>query len=217
MKKKIISITLALCMIISFFAFTACGSAGTDPDDKQSESNKGEVLKNENFRYSFVDGYVVIDKYIGSDTDVVIPSEIEGKPVKVIGESAFIASTVKVKSIVFADSIEVLESNACLGLTTLETVVFGKSLKTIGDNAFYLCAALKSMTLPSTLESIGILCFAGCDSLTEIIIPQSVASIGNKAFSSCDSLVSITLPEIYRASIENITLNCSEALVVSYS
>ncbi|MBO4216486.1 MAG: leucine-rich repeat domain-containing protein [Clostridia bacterium] len=216
MKKKIISLTLTLCMLAAAFVLASCGS-GENVDPKQTESKGNEVLKNDSFRYSVVDGYVVIDKYIGSDTDVVVPSEIEGKTVKVVGESAFISSTAKVKSIVFADTVEVLENNVCLGLTTLETVVFGSSLKTVGDNAFYLCSSLKSMTLPSTLESIGILCFAGCDSLTEIIIPQSVASIGNKAFSSCDSLVSLTLPEIYRSSIENITLNCSDALVVSYS
>ena len=43
----------------------------------------------DDYEYEIINGYVRLTKYIGSYTAIITPTEIEGKPVKVIGEECF--------------------------------------------------------------------------------------------------------------------------------
>ena len=64
---------------------TASTTAGTD--DNIPEYNAAEANPASDFEYAVnKDGGITITKYIGTDTDVVIPEKIEGKNVTVIGE-----------------------------------------------------------------------------------------------------------------------------------
>ena len=116
------------------------------------------------------DGYIVSGPGTCTDTDIVIPSTYDGKPVVGIGESAFWF---------------------CYSLTSV-TILEG--VTSIGKWAFYECENLTSITLPGSLKSIGNISFNSCISLKNITIPEGVTSIGGRAFCNCDSLTSIVIP-----------------------
>ncbi|MGM9644588.1 MAG: leucine-rich repeat domain-containing protein, partial [Eubacteriales bacterium] len=103
-----------------------------------------------------------------TDTDLVIPSTIDGYSVTRIGESAF---------------------EDCSGLTS---ITIPDSVTSIGESAFYGCSGLEIVTIPDSVTSIGGHAFYACSGLIDITIPNSVTSIGEDAFSRCSDLSSIT-------------------------
>ena len=72
-------------------ATTTCTFTGIIPENNLPVSAAEEVMKTDDgFQYEVNNnGEVTITKYIGTDTDVDIPSKIDGKPVTSIGEYAF--------------------------------------------------------------------------------------------------------------------------------
>ena len=111
-----------------------------------------------NFQYETENDTVIITKYTGSDKNLTIPSEINGKSVTSIGNSAF------------------------SWRSRLTSVTIPDSVTSIGDRAFYYCSSLTSVTIPNSVTSIGEYVFTDCPSLTSITIPDSVTSIGDAAF-----------------------------------
>ena len=102
---------------------------------------------------------IEITGYNTSNSDcgknVVIPAEIDGKPVTSIGNSAFYNKS-------------------------LTGLVIPGSVKSIGDNAFYV-NELTSVVIPSSVTSIGDSAFSN-NQLTSVVIPGSVKTIGDGAF-----------------------------------
>ena len=89
---------------------------------------------NEKFNFLIQNGEVTITKCTDkSVTEVEIPSEIDGYPVKTIGEYAF---------------------NGCKNLVS---VILPKGLRHIGHKAFYDCLALTSIYIPNSVIKIGLL------------------------------------------------------------
>lgn len=97
------------------------------------------------FKYKInQNGEVIITGYKGNDTEVVIPPEIEGKPVTSIRDWAFYK---------------------CSSLTS---VTIPESVTSIGDYAFSYCSNLTSVTIPESVASIGYEAFKCCNSLKEV-------------------------------------------------
>ncbi len=89
------------------------------------------------------DKYITIADYIGSDEHIVVPSHIDGLPVKVLGESAF-SYCETIKSINFSADSELREIekhiyfSGNLGEThPLEAFFIPKTVTTIDFDAFY--------------------------------------------------------------------------------
>jgi len=97
------------------------------------------------------DGTLMLTYYDGNQTNIVIPSEIGGKKVTVIGEYCFIDSY---------DSIV--------------TVQIPNTITTIGYGAFESCYNLQEITIPNSVTYIGEYAFGYCESLTKLHIPASV-------------------------------------------
>jgi hypothetical protein len=137
------------------------------------------------FTYTILDGQVQITRYIGSDTNVVIPSTLGGITVTSIGEEAFIR---------------------CWSLTG---IIMPSGLTSIGEHAFDGCSSLTSIAIPAGVISIGDYAFASCKGLTSIVIPSAVTSIGKGAFNGCTSLinVSVALDNLYYTSIDGVLYN----------
>ncbi len=108
--------------------------------------------------------YYIVAIGTATDTDIVIPSEYEGLPVKEISLQAFID---------------------CYNITS---VTIPESVTTIGAYAFANCKKLTSVTLPSSLTTIKAAAFSDCTKLTSITIPSSVTTMGAQAFDGCTSL-----------------------------
>ena len=129
--------------------------------------------------------------YNGGGTDVVIPSEINGKKVVAIADNAFtsrgvtstnISNTKKVEtSYLYIDNKTPIHKLKItikgLGITS---VVIPNTVKSIGADAFF-GNKLTEVTIPSSVTSIGNYAFAG-NQLTKIIFPSTPLTIECYAF-----------------------------------
>ncbi len=146
-----------------------------------------------NYVYTINDGNVTITDYKGSDTDLVIPSVIAGKPVMEIGGYSFWSND-DMTSVVIPEGVTKIGDYAFNGNDNLHTVSLPSTLKTIGARAFW-GTDIEEITIPEGVTSIGREAFNSCDKLVKVTLAQSVTSLGPNAFNSCDSLKEIILPD----------------------
>lgn len=139
------------------------------------------------------DGTVKIIYYNGSEKDLIIPDEINGMPVSIIGDRVFSGKTFT--NLVIPDSVTTIESEAFEYCKELKTAQLGKGVTTIDTRAFYECSNLESINIPNGVKSIGNNAFANCTWLQSISVPDSVESIGDSAFSYCKALRTAVLGE----------------------
>lgn len=102
-----------------------------------------------------------VTRYLGSDTEVTFPTEINGTAITEI-----------------ANATAKLPEN----YLNITSVIIPEGYTRLGDNAFHGCVNLEKVTLPSTLKDIGKNCFKDCKNLKEIHIPAAVKHISEKAF-----------------------------------
>ena len=140
------------------------------------------------------DGTVTITGYSGTDTDVVIPSEIAGAPVTIIGYGAFDQNN-SITSVTIPDTVTSIGEIAFNCCYSLGEITIPDTVTSIGDNAFNSCYHLKKVTIPDSVTSIGKSAFECCDGLTEITIPDFVTSISDSTFYCCENLKSIIIPD----------------------
>lgn len=130
------------------------------------------------------------------DTEIIIPSEIEGKPVTRI-ESCFgsvsESNGKEWTSVTVPSSITELPLDAFYDCKKLTTVELSEGLEIIGDEAFRDCESLASIKIPEGVTSIGVRAFLNCEALTSVEIPASVTHIDQAAFDCCEGLTSITI------------------------
>ena len=127
--------------------------------------------------------YAILRGYDGAGGDVVVPAEIDGFTVDVIG-------------------INVFKSDTITSLTLPETVLELRS------NAVASCEKLTSVTLPQSLVVINRMNFFSCNALSEVTIPASVRYIGDTSFRFCDALRKITFEGVCPA----IDMDCFSIL-----
>lgn len=126
-------------------------------------------------------------------SDIVIPDEIDGIPVKEINGN-FHEHT-EIRSVKIPNGVTTINDFAFEGCTNLVTVIFGNNVTTIGEAAFQKCEALSELNLPSTITHIEGCAFWGCKSLTTLTLPKNLTYIGSSAFASCTNLTNIVFPE----------------------
>ena len=149
---------------------------------------------------------ITITSYFGNETQLTIPSQILGLPVKTIRGNAFRNNT-NITSVTIPNSVTSIGDNAFLFCTSLTSVTIPNSVTSIGDNVFLFCTSLTSVTIPNSVTSIGRGAFA-FTRLDNIVIPNSVTSIGNNAFQSCYSLISIVIQNRVTTIQDEAFLNC---------
>lgn len=115
----------------------------------------------ESFAYEIKDGYAVITDFKGKETEIIVPSRLEGVPVTQIGQYAFEASW-NVTSITIPDTVTL-----------------------IGEQAFLDCESLEYINIPQGVTELQRATFAGCLSLTEMTIPASVTKTDEELFIAC--------------------------------
>lgn len=145
------------------------------------------------FVYHEAFGGYVINKYNGSAADLVIPSELDGHKIDVIGENAFAYNETLV-SVTIPDGIKAIDDNAFFGCTALETVVIPDTVTEIGEAAFAYSDRIAQITFPAGIKKISDHMFSWCNRLESFVIPEGVEEIGAYAFSMCSGMKSVTIP-----------------------
>ncbi len=203
MTKKILSIFTTLIMSVSL--------AGVLPAVTVGAETSGD------YEYTVLDDDTVeITGYTGSETELEIPSEIDGKSVTSIGEYGFYCCG-NLESVKIPDNVTSIGYGAFLscenltnvtigngvttlgrgrafqGCTKLTSIIIGNKLKSIPEETFLNCTNLSYVEIGNGLTRIEKLAFENCSSLKNITIPNSVIYIGQSAFFGC-GLTSITIP-----------------------
>ena len=128
-----------------------------------------------------------LKQYKGSDTEVVIPSEV-----RIIDSSAF-SGKQRLSAVVIPEGVTEIRSNAFYNCSSLKEISFPQSLTAIGSQAFANCDALETLDLPDGLKTIGENAFYDCDRLTALTVPDSVEELAKGAFNSCEKMTEVTL------------------------
>ena len=100
------------------------------------------------FQYFKMGDGVSIDGYIGDETELVIPEEIDGMKVTCIGENAF------------------------WGKSDLTSITIPESVIWIRDHAFSECKGITSIIIPANVDRIDFGVFSGCDKLENITVSK---------------------------------------------
>ena len=128
----------------------------------------------EDFIYSVLETGIYISGYQGDDSLVVIPEEIDGTPVTLVGG----LSNAGIEGIKFSDTVETIGASCFFHDETLQYVICGENVKTIEEIAFEWCVNLKEIRLNEGLETIesgGLSTLS--DQLADLYIPESVVKI----------------------------------------
>ena len=158
---------------------------------------------------------VTIYSYVGSDTDVTVPSEIKGMPVTTLHGT--FSSKETVKTVTIPEGVRLIEYNAFFGCTALTTVVLPSSLEEMTENTFYQCTNLKKVSLDtanSKLTKIGQYSFAYCEKLTGFDIPSSLKELEEGVFFRCSSLKKIIIPDTVEKIDRSAFYECTNVIEI---
>ena len=212
--KKTMSVLLATIMAFSAFSALTFTASAAEVDSSNSVSAEfGD------YEYQVLDdGTAEITGYIGNDTELIIPSEINGYKVTSIGYSAF-SIDLWITAVTIPNSVTDIGDSAFYGCENLKNIIIPKSVTSIGGHAFLGTAWLNnqpdgviyindiaytykgempkntSITLLPGTKAISSNAFSHQAGLISIDIPDSVNNIGTSAFSFCMSLTSVTIPD----------------------
>ena len=170
---------------------TPAATSVTEPKTDTSAVS-GKKYANDMFEYEHDAniGGIRITKYIGKLPDVVIPSKLDGKPVKAVGKLAFSEgfgeTASRITSVEIPDGVVAIENSAFNWCSSLKEINIPDSVTTIGEDAFFNCTSLTgTLIVPDSVTSLGYGAFNGCEKLNGIVIGDGVSEIYKYTFSSC--------------------------------
>ena len=231
MKRRLVSMFMVGMMVTGMV--TGCGNEAEITDTQVPEAasvvqtgdsevvesdttDKAEVpqteIPAENFKTKVLeDGTIEIDSYDGDYEAIVIPAQIGGRDVTVIGG---FANEDEITSVVIPDTVREISNQAFLNCFNITSVKMGANVEVIGDNAFdgefeeivlpnalkviednaFASVPLKVLSIPNRVEEIGGGAFLSAD-IENLTIPGSVKMIGYQAFLYCDKLETVVIEE----------------------
>ena len=178
------------------------------------------TVGNSTYTYTILtDDTVKITKYKGTDESIVIPSEIDGKKVTVIGSSAFYGFK-SLKNIEIPDGITSIENYAFCHCWSITSLSVPESVTSIGTGAFRFCGDLKEIKLPSNLTvlsdslfgadaNLEYITFGDAEKTDTVIIPETVQKMGNYVFMNCEKIKNIKLP----SNLKSIGKTCFQGCI----
>lgn len=140
-----------------------------------------------NYYYNTETHEAKIDKYKGTETELTIPSEINGYTVTAIGPGAFRDSPITKVNI--PDTVTAIQGSAFKG-SSLESVTIPANVKKVLADAFSGCTSLTSLTVLGATE-LQARSFKDCIKLSEVQLSdnsKTYKSFKNEAFDNCPKL-----------------------------
>ena len=198
MKKKFLAMLLLAVLLAMSMAQVVWARVGS-PGDLQAEFNG--VM----FWYN-LDGKITGCEE-GSNSELVIPAEINGVKIKSLGGMVFDQSS-NLSSILIPDGIISIDGRAFSGCSKLKNLIIPDSVTSIGWGAFQNCLELTEITLSKNITVIEQFTFERCDNLKNIDIPNGVIAIERYAFARCPGLESVNIPNTVTSIGEGAFVHC---------
>jgi hypothetical protein len=205
MRKRLLSMVMALCMVFSLFptVATAASDVITGQGYEYNTKTKTLTVKEKGGAQRFGGDYYL------SYRDECIKAVIQSG-VTELGYCEFYMFAA-LTTVEFPSTITKLDAGAFSQCTSLTEITIPETVTDIGRDTFYGSTALKRVTLPSSLTSVTEAMFEGCTSLETITFNNSnnVTSIGQSAFKGCTNLKSFTIPANVTSIGEMAFFGCS--------
>ena len=202
MKKRILSIVLALCLVFSLLPVSALA------DEAPTSGTCGD-----NLTWALADDGTLTISGEGEMNSYSSSKNTDGAWVTTAPWGKHYKS---IKSVVIEDGVTSIGGWAFYDCSSLTSVTIPDGVTIIDGSVFSGCSSLTSVTIPDGVTSIGNSAFSNCTALTSITIPDGVTSIGDSAFSFCGSLTSVTIPDSITTIGEWAFMNCKSIKDVYY-
>ena len=190
--KKALSVLLSMAILLALLSIAPL-SAG-------AETSGG-------FEYNILDdGTAEVFGYTGSETDLIIPSELDGHTVS--GIRGFRFSTIT--SVTIPDTVTNLGDQSFSFCSFLTNVTIPDSVTSIGSESFFSCRSLAGVYITDIEAWLRIDFCGGKHSsnpldgahnlylnsqlVTDLVVPDTITSIRPYAMNGCTSLTSVTIP-----------------------
>lgn len=159
-----------------------------------------------------IDSYT-LKGYVGDETDIVLPTEVNGVTITTIWGNAF-KDNIAITSIKIPEGYTTLAGSAIRGCTSLKSVSLPNSLTgAIGTFQFRDCPALESVNVPYGINNLNSYAFYGCTNPNLVIDIQSVniTTVGSNAFTNVTGTINTYSQEVYdlvkgKATTANVVL-----------
>lgn len=216
MKKRLLSMILALSMMLTFlplsvFAGTTNGNYGSGVTWTLTQNNADSNHPT----------YCLTISSDGTGTGKMTNAYENGAPwhnvctqitqvnvtagVTSIGDYAF-EDCSALKKLDIPQSVTEIGSKAFRGCSALTSLALPQTVNRIGNTAFQGCSNLETINIPSGVKLIENDTFHDCEKLNDVTIPTGVTLIGNSAFKACKTFKNIKIPE----GVTKIGLNAFE-------
>ncbi len=215
--KRLISLLVAVCMMITMLPLSAVTAFAADT----SSSTKQEAKNGYMYAYKVnADQTVTITKFLGpvdsanhvdstnnGPYDIEIPTELGGCTVTGLGEysfSGYLSAAQShepyqfgrnIHSVTIPQSVTSIGDYAFSHCEKMDSLTINDATTSIGNSAFDECYKLTTLSLGEKITTIGKYAFSECHKLDNVTIPPSVTSIGNSAFRRCYALTTLSLGE----------------------
>ena len=193
--KRLISLLVAVCMMITMLPLSAVTAFAEDTSAPTGTASYGD------YEYDYTinteDGTATITKFralVDGSYDITIPTDFGRFPVTAIGDDAFRGCSA-LKKVTIPQSVTSIGDSAFAGCHNLDSVTINDAATSIGNRAFTECPLTTTLSLGKKITTIGDEAFYDCRGLTSVTIPQSVTSIGDHAFDECIHLKTLSFGE----------------------
>lgn len=246
MKKRFIAAIFALT-----FVLCSCTNGANGTDEVTDISSEVQTLSeaavtdekpvSEQFKYTVNEYGVYITGYIGEQTVVTIPTEIDGTKVYKVSDNAFRGSGVEeliipegmmqvkyikgayhLKKLVLPSTADKIDTLELAYLPELDDIEVAEGGNFIANNGVLFSADGKTLVfafncgddyvVPEGTEEIGTFAFSH-KKLRSVSLPSTLKTIGQRAFEECENLLKIEIPSSVTAIESSAFLNSGLAEV----
>ena len=189
--KKLASMFLTLTLIFSVAAIAPISVGAVETN---SES-VGETYTSGDFGYKLEERYdgdhvARITEYSGSDTDVIIPSEIGGYKVVAIDELYYSENTDKIKSFTIPEGVSYIKDYVFKNYDNLENIFVNAQNEDYCD----IDGVLFSLNY-ETKTPYSLIFYPRAKSNTTYQIPEGINNLEFAAFYKCSNLINLNVPK----------------------
>ena len=210
--KRLISLLVAVCMMITMLPFSAVPAFAADTLSFTIDDIQYTIDENDSTAVSVTGTTGYGDK--NNKKDLVLPETVEYNGVTYtvtsIGKGAF-AGKNGLNSIVIPNTVVLIAESAFASNWGLTSIEIPASVVEIGTRAFEWAGNIAEVKFAanSQLKILGTSAFSHAKGLKSIELPEGLTTIKNCAFADCNVLESVTIPASVTTIMEHMFDNPS--------